>query len=1043
MRNLLSGAALLAVVVVGSASPVAATDKCGAVCDEVWDLAGSPYNVTCNVTASAACTLTVDAGVEVEFQLGTQLTVRGNFNVNGTSVDPVVFRSAEAVPAPGQWDGIRFRDTSVGNLVQAEIRDATQGLNVEDESSVTLTDVTSHLNNEGLFVKSAATATAVNVFSSGGRFIDNQIYGVHVRRSSSSAAEPNPEVTVTQGEIHSNLGTYDLYTGSAVWSEVNRIVLSATRNWWGTTDTSVIADRIFDHSDNSGRPIVDRCRFVDGPDGNVFLNAHCPDLAVCDQTKTLSLTNKPYHVSADFIVCPTGTLVIDDGVELRFSRDASPTSLIVEGTLNVNGLAGTPVIFDSLDVPAQIGDWRGLRLEGDAGATIGHLEVRHADVGIEIRGAPTATLDNVTAEDNGTGLRVQSEETATPVTVDVSDSSFINNVDYGIHIQRSSSSAAEPNPQVTVNGSAIHGNGGTYDVYTGSSTWVSGAETVLDFQGNWWGTTDAEQISLRLWEHADTDGRAVIDRCDFLDGPGGNPVWDAHCPELVACGSPLTLSLDDKPYLVTGDMWVCAGQTLTIESGVQMIFARDPKRLDLIVYGTVDVNGTADAPVEFTSGQPSPSFGDWRGIKALESATVELDHASFSHAHRPIDLRDQTVGRLSHVVSRLSDDGLILQASATAVPLTVDVADSTFADNRVHGIHIRRAGDNPADPNPQLTVIRSTIRGNGTWDLFTGNNGWADPDQTIVWAADNWWGSGDPSAISAGIFDHDDDPTRPRVYFGPFGDSCDRAIGGDADGDGLADFDDNCPTTANAAQTDGDDDGMGDACDPDPGLAPSGACDGGGDVAEGHLDSDGDGWGDPCDFQPTRADSYPGAVELCDGRDNDGDGLFGLQEDVDADVDGGLACGDCDELTPSINVCACENCTNTFDDNCDTLADGADASCTESSNCVILAAGPSAPELTLAKGACGGATAAGPYEVIRGAVGKLAINGASVDLGPVACVDGNLAWDRVTDLSADPNPACERNPASYYLARDPAAADFGSASTGEPRDLTDPDPACP
>src|ERR1041385_2745463 len=43
------------------------------------------------------------------------------------------------------------------------------------------------------------------------------------------------------------------------------------------------------------------------------------------------------------------------------------------------------------------------------------------------------------------------------------------------------------------------------------------------------------------------------------------------------------------------------------------------------------------------------------------------------------------------------------------------------------------------------------------------------------------------------------------------GDACD----GDQDGDGIADGQDNCPTTANADQADQDGNGIGDACDPD------------------------------------------------------------------------------------------------------------------------------------------------------------------------------------------------------------------------------------
>lgn len=48
------------------------------------------------------------------------------------------------------------------------------------------------------------------------------------------------------------------------------------------------------------------------------------------------------------------------------------------------------------------------------------------------------------------------------------------------------------------------------------------------------------------------------------------------------------------------------------------------------------------------------------------------------------------------------------------------------------------------------------------------------------------------------------------------------AAGGDADGDGLPNVDDNCPSVANRNQRDTDRDGRGNACD----LAPLGTCDG-------------------------------------------------------------------------------------------------------------------------------------------------------------------------------------------------------------------------
>jgi hypothetical protein len=94
----------------------------------------------------------------------------------------------------------------------------------------------------------------------------------------------------------------------------------------------------------------------------------------------------------------------------------------------------------------------------------------------------------------------------------------------------------------------------------------------------------------------------------------------------------------------------------------------------------------------------------------------------------------------------------------------------------------------------------------------------------------------------------------------------------DADEDGVADDDDNCPDVANTDQADADADTLGDACD---------EC----------TDVDEDGYGDTSyDATTCEADCdddddtvYPGAPELADGKDNDCDGV---DETVDTDNDG-------------------------------------------------------------------------------------------------------------------------------------------------------------
>jgi len=112
-------------------------------------------------------------------------------------------------------------------------------------------------------------------------------------------------------------------------------------------------------------------------------------------------------------------------------------------------------------------------------------------------------------------------------------------------------------------------------------------------------------------------------------------------------------------------------------------------------------------------------------------------------------------------------------------------------------------------------------------------------------------------------------------YFG-FG----SPVSVDADGDGVPDSSDNCPTVANPDQRDTDGDGIGDACDPDD---DGDGIDDGPDNCDStpnpdQRDTDGDGQGDACDpddDNDTVADTSDNCPTVAnpDQRDTDGDGI--------------------------------------------------------------------------------------------------------------------------------------------------------------------------
>jgi cysteine-rich repeat protein len=136
-----------------------------------------------------------------------------------------------------------------------------------------------------------------------------------------------------------------------------------------------------------------------------------------------------------------------------------------------------------------------------------------------------------------------------------------------------------------------------------------------------------------------------------------------------------------------------------------------------------------------------------------------------------------------------------------------------------------------------------------------------------------------------------------------FGDPCDP----DQDGDNVPNAQDNCPAAPNGGQTDLDGDAAGDACDPDDDG------DGQADSADncpatpnaGQEDSDGDAAGDACDPDDDQ-DGLPDPLDNCQfianptQEDLDAD-LAGDACDPDADGDGYDLGYDCDDQEPTVN----------------------------------------------------------------------------------------------------------------------------------------------
>ncbi len=160
--------------------------------------------------------------------------------------------------------------------------------------------------------------------------------------------------------------------------------------------------------------------------------------------------------------------------------------------------------------------------------------------------------------------------------------------------------------------------------------------------------------------------------------------------------------------LVTNDVRVSSDVELTIEPGTVIHFVSG---LGLIVNGSLQANGTAEAPIQFSSASDTlggaPNVWSWEGIRVNGPAVSQFHHSQIRYASYCVQVYDAAVEFHSCLIENFFLRGIYIYGS-TYEHKTVLIEDCTIRQTAADaigtglGIYILKTG--------AAEIRRSTIQ---------------------------------------------------------------------------------------------------------------------------------------------------------------------------------------------------------------------------------------------------------------------------------------------------------------------------------------------
>ena len=770
------------------------TDVGGTIAaDTTWNLAGSPYIVTSNLTVAAGATLTIEAGGVVSANQGISFMVNGTLLANGTPGARITFGGTS--PNPGFWSGIYLEGApgspiSGTSLSYVDLRDGgyynSRPANLYlYYASATLDNVTisngrysgvygseqgvahissSTLNNNGtsspeqdypIWFQDGDVAPDLSGLTLSGNSQDAIAFGAGTlnTRTWRSLGYPyiftggqmvpagatltvEPGVTARFGQSVSLMINGTLLADASAASPITFEGTSATPGHWSGvylegTSGSPLSGSILDYV-----TIRDGGYYGSRP-ANLYL--YYASVTVSNSSLTNSQYNGVYggsggvaHIS-NTTVSNNGSASPEEDFAIRFT-DGSVSPDLSGLTLSGNSLDA--IAFGAGTLSTRT--WRNLGYPYifTGGQTVPAGATLTVEPGVTARfgqGVSMMVNGTILAEGNPTAGIVFSGRSETPGYWS------------GIYLEGSNL-----NPLSGSTLSYVTIRDGGYFVSRPGNLYLYYAEASLDhaalenskYSGVYGGSGGVAHLSDSTLSNNGTSSPEKDFAIWFADG-GVSPelsglTISSNSIDGVAFGqgtlNTRTWRSLGVPYYLTGSQTVAAGATLNVEPGVTVIADGNYR---ILVNGRLEAVGGPDSEITFTSSDPTP--GAWQGLSFLGA------------------VGQQATGALDYVIVEYGG-GCGTCANIRTYIAQVNIAHSQIRDSSTAGV---LASSQSA---AWLAISASSFSGNATYGV-------QNSDATgFVTASNNWWGhaSGPSTPTNTCNVNGTGQAITDRVAFQPF-----------------------------------------------------------------------------------------------------------------------------------------------------------------------------------------------------------------------------------------------------------------------------------